>query len=458
MSNRFLNYRPELADTLRLSIPIVIAQLGVILMGVTDNLFVGRLLGAVPLGAAGLSNSLSFLMTSIGVGGLSVVAALVSRAKGQGNDADINRLFRAGLKVAVLLSVVLGGLSALMAFNFSLFGQSAEVTRMARDFMLILSVSILPLLIFVAARQLCDGLRYPRVAMAITLSALAINALFNYILITGVGPFPALGVHGSALATLMSRVYMASAMLTYIYRSGIFRPYLVAAYRTLPTGEDVKKILTLGLPGGLTFFFEVATFSLAQVMVGWLGEVQLAAHQIALNMASTTYMMATGISSAAAIRVGTSVGRGSQEGVRRAGVAAFILSALFMGCCAILFLTANDWLVSLYIRNNPAVSTMAASLLIMAGFFQLSDGIQVVGIGTLRGLSDVNIPTWITLFSYWVVALPMSYVFAFTLQLNVAGIWIGLLVGLSLAAILLTTRFFQLSRRLSKATVQKESI
>ena len=459
MSNRFLNYRPELADTLRLSIPIVIAQLGVILMGVTDNLFVGRLLGAVPLGAAGLSNSLSFLMTSIGVGGLSVVAALVSRAKGQGSDADIHRLFRAGLKVAVLLSIVLGGLSALMALNFSLFGQSEEVTRMARDFMLILSVSILPLLIFVAARQLCDGLRYPRVAMAITLSALAINALFNYILITGVGPFPALGVHGSALATLLSRVYMAAAMLAYIYRSGIFRPYLMAAYSALPTGEEVKKILTLGLPGGLTFFFEVATFSLAQVMVGWLGEVQLAAHQIALNMASTTYMMATGISAAAAIRVGTAVGRGSQEGVRRAGVAAFILSALFMGCCAILFLTANDWLVSLYIRNNPAVSTMAASLLIMAGFFQLSDGIQVVGIGTLRGLSDVNIPTWITLFSYWVVALPMSYIFAFTFKLNVAGIWIGLLVGLSLAALLLTTRFFQLSRRLSaNITVQKESI
>ena len=453
MRNHFLNFRPELIDTLRLSIPIIIAQLGVILMGVTDNLFVGRLLGAVPLGAAGLSNSLSFLMTSIGVGGLSVVAALVSRARGESNDSDINKLFRAGLKVAVLLSLVLGSLSAVMAFNFDLFGQSIEVTRMARDFMLILSVSILPLLIFVAARQLCDGLRYPRVAMAITLSALVVNATFNYILITGVGLFPGFGVQGSALATLLSRIFMAIAMLTYVYRSGIFKPYLAAEFSVLPTMAELKKILQLGLPGGLTFFFEVATFSLAQVMVGWLGEVQLAAHQIALNMASTTYMMATGISSAAAIRVGASVGRGSLEGVRRAGVAAFILSAIFMGCCALLFLTANEWLVSLYIRNNPAVSTMAASLLIMAGFFQLSDGIQVVGIGTLRGLADVNVPTWITLFAYWVIALPMSYVFAFTLNLDVTGVWIGLLVGLSLAAILLTTRFFQLSRRLPAGSI-----
>ena len=437
-----MKYRPELADTLRLSIPIVIAQLGVILMGVTDNLFVGRLLGAVPLGAAGLSNSLSFLMTSIGVGGLSVVAALVSQAKGRNNEAGINQLFRAGLKVAVLLSLVLGGLSVIMAFNFGIFGQSAEVTRLARDFMLLLSASILPLLIFVAARQLCDGLRYPRVAMGITMSALILNALFNYVLITGAGPFPELGLQGSALATLLSRIYMAIAMLTYIYRSRLFKPYLQRAYARLPTNDEVKTILRLGLPGGMTFFFEVATFSLAQVMVGWLGEVQLAAHQITLNMASTTYMMATGISSAAAIRVGTAVGQGNTIGVRQAGIAAFILSAILMGTFAVLFLTANDWLVSLYIRDNPAVSTMAASLLIMAGIFQLSDGIQVVGIGSLRGLADVNVPTWITLFAYWVVALPMSYVFAFTFGLNVVGIWIGLLAGLTLAAILLTGSLF----------------
>ena len=152
MQKKWVTYRPELADTVRLSIPIVIAQLGVILMGVTDNLFVGRLLGAVPLGAAGLSNSLSFLLTSIGVGGLSVVAALVSQAKGRNEDADINKLFRAGLRVAVLLGVILGGLSVLMAFFFDVFGQSAEVTRLARNFMLVLSASILPLLVFVGAR------------------------------------------------------------------------------------------------------------------------------------------------------------------------------------------------------------------------------------------------------------------------------------------------------------------
>lgn len=449
-SNRLLsNFRAELTDTLRLSVPIIIAQLGVILMGVTDNLFVGRLLGATPLGAAGLANSLSFLIASIGVGGLSVVAALVSKASSQDDSAAINRLLRAGLRVGVLLSFVLGSASVLLAFNFSVFNQSQEVTQLARDFMFILSFSLLPMLVFVAARQLCDGLRYPRVAMIITLSALLVNALFNYFLILGVGPFPALGLMGSAVSTLLSRVFMMSAMLLYIYRAERFKTYLKPKFRLLSTTSDVWQILRLGIPGGLTFFFEVATFSLAVVIVGWLGEDRLAAHQIALNMASVTYMMATGISTAAAIRVSTAVGQGSREGVWRAGIAAFALSAGFMSLMALLFLTANDWLVTLYIRDNPAVMQIAASLVIIAGFFQLSDGIQVVALGGLRGLSDVNVPTLISLFAYWVVALPLSYVLGFPLKMDAIGIWIGLLTGLTLAAVLLTWRFFRRVKRVN---------
>ncbi|GAA4461282.1 MATE family efflux transporter [Nibrella saemangeumensis] len=450
-------YRSDLTDTLRLSIPIVIAQLGVVLMGVTDNLFVGRLLGAVPLGAAGLAVSLTFLVSSIGVGGLAVVAALVSQARGRGKDADINRLYRAGIYVAVLLSVVLGLVSAIVAYFFDIFGQTPEVTRLARNFMLILSVSNIPLFLFVAARQLCDGLAYPRVAMMITLSALAVNAILNYWLITGWGPFPELGLYGSALATLLSRIYMAVAILIYIRRAAIFRTYFQPAYRQLPVLTFVREILRLGLPGGLTFFFEVATFSLAAVIIGWLGEDRLAAHQIAINLASTTYMMASGISAAASIRVGAALGQGGQGQVYRAGLAAFVLSTVFMTLCAVIFLTANDWLVSLYIRDNTEVSTVAASLVILAGIFQLSDGVQVVGIGTLRGLSDVNVPTIITLFAYWVVGLPVGYALAFWLKLDATGVWIGLLAGLTVAAILLTTRFFRLVRRLRPTVIDNET-
>ena len=446
-------YRPEFADTFRLSVPIIIAQLGVVLMGVTDNLFVGRLLGAVPLGAAGLATSLSFLMSSVGVGGLSVVAALVAQATSQGDAPLINRLFRAGLWASVLMSVVLGGLSVILAFYFDLFGQSPDVTRLARDFMLILSASVLPLLVFVATRQLCDGLRQPRVAMLITLSALLLNALFNYVFITGVGPFPAWGLMGSAAATLLSRIYMAVAMLTYVYWQPSFKPYLLAEFAKRPVRTEINQILRLGIPGGLTFFFEVATFSLAVVIVGWLGDDRLAAHQIAINMASVTYMMATGISSAAAIRVGAAIGFNNVDGALRAGIAAFALSLSLMTLAAVLFLTANDWLVSLYIRDSPDVMRIAASLVIIAGFFQLSDGVQVVALGSLRGMADVNVPTLMSLVSYWVIALPLSYVLAFPLGLDAIGVWIGLFTGLTVAAALLTTRFFRRIRRLRQAAV-----
>ncbi len=440
----FNKYRFDLADTIRLSIPIIIAQLGVILMGVTDNLFVGRLLGAVSLGAAGLANSLSFLVLSIGIGSLSVVAAQVSQANARGDVGTVNQFFRAGLQVAVLLGLITCFVSVVLALNFGWFGQSPAVTRLSRDFMLILTLSILPLLAFIAARQLGDGLRFPRVAMAITLVALALNAGFNYVLILGVGPFPAMGLMGSATATLLSRLFMAGAVLVYTYRADIFKPYFQAAFAKLPTRQYVLDILRLGLPGGLTFMFEIALFSLAAIMIGWLGENELAAHQIAINLASTTYMAATGISTTAAIRVGAAIGRQNQTEAQRAGVAAFMLVTAVMAVFALVFFTANHWLVELYIRDNTDVANMAASLVIMGGFFQLSDGVQVVAIGSLRGLSDVNVPTWITLFSYWVVAIPLSYLLGFTAHLGVIGVWIGLLAGLTVAAILLTIRFFRL--------------
>lgn len=455
-SIRTVAFRAELADTLRLSIPIIIAQLGVVLMGVTDNLFVGRLLGGTALGAAGLANSLSFLVSSIGVGSLTVVAALVSQARGRDDAVAVNRLYRAGLRVAFLLSAASVLASVGLAFNFGLMGQTPQVARLAEPFMLILSASIVPLLLFIGIRQLCDGLAQPRVAMAITLSALVANALFNYVLIRGIGPFPALGLNGSATATLLSRLYMALAIWLYVRRATVFKPYFSVVERG-PLGESVRNILRLGLPGGLTFFFEVATFSIAAVMVGWLGADQLAAHQIAINMASTTYMMATGISAAAAIRIGVAMGQGNQELVFRAGMAAFALSVGLMGAAGLLLLTVPDWLVGLYIDplREPVVYAMAAPLVIIAGIFQLSDGIQVVAVGALRGLSDVNVPTIITLFAYWVVSLPLCYVLGFWLKLGTVGVWIGLLLGLTVAAVLLTIRFFRLSRRADRVTTDQ---
>ena len=441
-------YRREIIETIRLSLPIVIAQLGVILMGVTDNILVGRFLGATALGAAGLANSQAFLVSSIAVGGLGVVSSLISQAKGQQNDVEIGRIFRAGLYVAVLMGVVLGLISLLLAFRFEWFGQTPEITELSRPFMYILSASNIPLFLFVATRQLSDGLSFPRVAMFITVSALIINALFNYLLINGIWIFPKLGLNGSATATLIARSYMALAISIYVWRSANFKKYL-----RLSQGQNLRdlipKILGLATTTGFQFFFEIAAFSLAVVMIGWLGENQLAAHQIAINLASTTYMMATGIASAGAIRVGRAFGQQNKTAVFRAGTSAFLLVIAFMGFCCLFFLTANDFLVTLYLKDNLPVMQIAAALVIIAGFFQLSDGIQVVALGALRGLNDINTPTFITLIAYWVIALPLSYVLAFTLKMDVTGIWIALSAGLTFSAIFLTFRFYRLLKKLN---------
>ncbi len=443
----FPQYRTEIKETLRLSAPIVIAQLGVILMAVTDNLMVGRFLGATALGAAGIANSTSFLITSIGFGGLPVLASLISQAKGNKDDAEISRLFHAGLRVAIILSLFLGIIVVILAFNFELFGQTSEITKLAKPFIFILCGSSFPMFLFIASRQLCDGLSYPKVAMTITVTALIINTLLNYCLINGLAFFPKMGLNGSAMATLLARFYMAGAILFYLYRSKRFKPYSRRKSKESMNGL-VLKIIKLAIPTGFQFFFEIAAFSLAIVMVGWLGEVQLAAHQIAINLASTTYMMATGIAAAGAIRVGRAFGAHNQKGVLKAGTAAFICVVAFMGACCILFLTANHFLVGLYLTDSQKVIDLATTLLIIAAFFQLTDGIQATGLGALRGISDVNVPTIITLFAYWGIALPFSYLLGFTFKMDAVGVWIALSAGLATSAVLLTWRFYRLAKRL----------
>jgi MATE family multidrug resistance protein len=444
MQSYFRLYRQDIFQTIRLAIPIIVAQLGVVLMGVTDTIMVGRMLGAAYLGPAGLSNSITFLIGSIGVGGLSIVSALVSRAKGEGDFKEISRLFRSGVVVGLILSSILSLINLLVIWKFEIFGQTEFITSISKPYMLILTLSNFPLMLFIAMRQLCDGLSNPKVPMKITISALLLNGIINYLLIKKVG------FYGAAIGTLISRIYMFSAIIVFLKYDSFFKPYIRNLHDSISLKPRITKILKLGVPGGFQFFFEIAAFALAVIMVGWLGEAQLAAHEVAINLASVTYMMATGIAAACSIRVGAALGRNDIQGIFRAGTTAFAVVAIFMGVCCLLFLMANELLVGLYVQDNREVALIAAGLVVIAGFFQLSDGIQVVGLGALRGIADVNVPTLITLFAYWVLALPLSYVLAFHFDMNVTGVWIGLLTGLSVSAILLTTRFYSKMKRFRK--------
>jgi multidrug resistance protein, MATE family len=308
----------------------------------------------------------------------------------------------------------------------------------------LMSVSMIPLLLFVALRQLSDGLGRTKMAMVITISAVFLNILLNYFLINGIGFFPRLELIGSGIATSISRIYMATALWILIHREPEFKAY------TLKTTENflpsIKKIIKIGIPAGLQGFFEVGVFSMAVVIIGWYGKYQQAAHMIAINMCSVTYMMVTGIASAGGIRVGHFWGLKDRKQMVVAGNTALGISGSFMALCATIFFVFPQFLIGLY-TSDANVVPAATILLLIGGIFQLSDGLQATALGILRGIADVNFPTLITLFAYWVVGLPIGYFLGNYYDLKAAGVWIGLTAGLTASAILLCWRFFKMVRK-----------
>jgi MATE family multidrug resistance protein len=440
-------FKTEINKTIKVAVPIMIAQLGVILMGVTDNVVVGRLLGKTALGAAGIANSIAFLMASLAIGGLSVVAPLVSKAKAERNISEINRLYRAAVKVSLIFGLVLGIIGFITVEFFEIFQQPSEITALAPQFLLIMILSNIPLFLFHAGKQLSDGLSNTSVAMYMTILGLVLNLVFNLLLINGNLGFPRLGLNGSAVSTLITRTLMAIVIFWYLHRSKNYQKYFQEKYKSLKINDLVSLIFKIGIPSGLQFFFEIAAFSLAVVMMGWLGTDRLAAHQVAINIGAVTYMMASGIGYAGAIRVGEGRGLSSVSKIKLSGNVALVLVILFMTAMMTIIIVFDKPLVEFYIIDNE-VLTIALKLLVICAFFQLSDGVQVVALGVLRGISDVNIPTWITMFAYWGIALPLGYYLGFSMKMDAIGIWIGLLAGLTVSAVLNTIRFYYLLRKM----------
>ena len=313
--------------------------------------------------------------------------------------------------------------------------------------MKIIGLSSIPLMLFQSYKQFIEGLSVMRPAMVITLLANIINALANWVLIFGKFGFPALALNGAGWATFSSRVFMAIVMMGFVMNKEFFKQFDVSFHFKSINWKVIKKILSLGLPSGFQYFFEVGAFSFAVVMVGWLGPKPQAAHQIAINLASISFMAVLGISVAGSIRVGIAVGQRDIQETRRAGFTASFLGASVMLFSGLIFIFFRNFLPSLYINDENVIS-IASSLLVIAALFQLSDGLQAVGIGILRGLMDVKIPTAITFIAYWVVGLPVGYLLGFTFNLGVQGVWIGLLSGLTTSAILLTLRFNSRSKHI----------
>lgn len=452
---KLYQYTKEFRYNLSLSFPVILGLLGHTIVQLVDNIMVGQL-GTTELAAVSLGNSFVFIAMSLGIGFSTALTPLVAKADGEKDRTMAQRVLSHGVVLCTILGVSLFLLvfsARKLMYNM---GQPPEVVSLAFPYLKWVAASLIPLIIFQAYKQFTDGLSRTRPAMYATVFSNLVNISLNYLLIFGYGGFPAMGVEGAAIGTMIARSTAVVFILFYIQFHAMFEGYsLKIGWKNLRLGL-FKKILSLGLPSALQMFFEVAFFTMAIWMSGILGKNAQAANQIALNLSAMTFMFAMGLGVVAMIRVGNQLGMKAYTDLRRIAISLFLLIGLFDVVFCAIYLNFNEYLPWIYLEyhgdNTPPdtleVVAIAASLLLVSGFFQITDGLQAVILGALRGIQDVNIPTALTFISYMVVGLPVSYYLGLHTELKAMGIWIGLLTGLSCSALLLFLRFNQQTKKL----------
>ena len=449
MQHPFKKYFPLYKSNFLLAYPVVISQLGHMFTAVLDSVMVGHL-GIVPLAACALGNSVFAICLVIGIGISQGITPLVAQENGKNNKKLCGQYLEQGVFISLITGIILFGLLLVIAQKISLLNQPIAVALAAKDFLILLAASIIPLMIFQSFRQFAEGLGYTKQAMFISISGNLSNILFNFIFIYGWFGISPMGLVGAGLGTLLARMLMAICMGFYVIKSSLFHPYLSNFKIHLPDWQKIKKILQLGFPIAMQYFFEVGAFSGAAIMIGWIGAKELAAHQIAINLAALTYMGASGIGVAATIKAGNALGKKDFAELKLSAISSFHLVIIYMCITATVFITCNRLLPYIYIKDQGVI-LIAGQLLIMAAFFQISDGVQVVGAGILRGLSDVKIPTIITLIAYWVIGLPLGYVLGFNYHMGPIGVWISLSLALTAAAIALFLRAMSRIKKISNS-------
>ncbi|ESU24128.1 multidrug resistance protein norM (Na(+)/drug antiporter) [Flavobacterium saliperosum S13] len=448
-------YTKEFSYNLKLAYPIILGMLGHTLVGIVDNIMVGKL-GPTELAAASLANSFVFIAMSIGIGFSTAITPLVAEADGEKNVDKERTIFHHGLILCTFLGVFL-----FLAIYFSkplivYMGQPEAVVEMAKPFLDIVAFSLIPLIIFQGYKQFADGKSETKVAMWANLLCNVVHILLNIVLIYGLWFFPKLGMLGAAYGTVISRFVMLIFIHFSLKHKERFQTYFEQfSFKELQK-DIVNKIVNLGLPSSMQMFFEVALFTGAVWLSGVIGTTSQAANQIALSLATFTFMFVSGFGVAGMVRVGNFKGSQDFIGLRIVARSIFLLAISIQVVFALIFVVFHQYLPELFmnaenlsqLKDNTEVISIASQLIIIAAIFQISDGVQVVVLGALRGLQDVKIPMYITFISYWIIGFPISIYLGLYTDLKAVGIWIGLLAGLTAAAIFLYLRFNHLTRQL----------
>lgn len=449
------NYTKEFKYNWQLAAPVMLGMLGHTFVSFIDNIMVGQL-GTAELAAVSLGNSFMFVAMSIGIGFSTAITPLIAEADGEGNFDKGKSSFKHGLFLCTIVGVAVYLMVIACKPLMYYMKQPQEVVELAIPYLNFVAISLIPLVIFQAFKQFSDGLSMTKYPMYATLLANVLNVFFNYVFIFGKLGFPEYGVVGAAYGTLISRVVMVLFLWWLLKNRAKSRNYLENIKIFALDKLMLKKLINLGAPSAMQMFFEIAIFTAAIWLSGLLGKNPQAANQIAINLASMTFMIAMGLSVAGMIRVGNQKGLKKYIELRRIAFSIFLLATLFAVVFCIMFFALHEHLPKLYLdlddatnlADNTEVVKIASSLLFLAAIFQLSDSLQVVILGALRGLQDVKIPTIITFISYWVIGFPISYFLGKEEAYGSFGIWLGLLAGLTSAAILLYIRFDYLTKKL----------
>ncbi len=451
----FSVYTKEFRYNLQLAYPVILGMLGHTLMGIVDKLMVGQL-GSASLAAVSLGNSFIFIAISIGIGFSTAITPLVAEADSAGNRKDVRSIFHHGLILCTILGILLFAGVYFSKPLMSLMGQPKEVITLAVPYLDWVALSMIPTVIYQAYKQFADGLSLTKYSMYAIVAANILNIPLNYTLIYGLGFIPAFGVVGAALGTVISRFFM----LFFMHWLMTNRPQLNEYFEGFSFGNlnrlMVKKISSIGFPSAMQMLFEISLFTSAIWLSGILGTVNQAANEIALSLATITFMFAMGLSVTAMIRVSNQKGLQDYNKLIIVARSIFLLAIIIETVFAIFFVAFHQILPHIFLNlddpmqrlENIQVVAIAAKLLLVAAVFQISDGIQVVVLGALRGLQDVKIPMYITFAAYWLIGFPIMYYLGIYTGLEAIGIWIGLLAGLTAAGLFLYIRFHRLTHKL----------
>jgi MATE family multidrug resistance protein len=429
----------HIRETASIAWPVIMGQLGHMVIGTADTIMIGGM-GSRELSAASIANGIFFLVAVVGIGVAVVISPLTAQVLGAGKGREALSLrLHQGLIVAIFISIVsilllFGGIAAIPHLR-----QQPETVPLAQSYLMILTASLPSMMIYLAFKHFLDGFESTRPGMVVMAVMVLANVGLNWLLIHGHWGMPKLGLDGAGYATLISRVLGMFLIGFYVAFSKPFGQYFQMSQLFKPNWKEIKEILGIGLPSGFQYFFEVGSFSGAVLLAGYISKEAQSAHQIAIQIASVTYMFYMGIASAVSIRVGNALGRRDFPAIKLATKAAIICGLACVVVFVSLMVGLHKVLPQLYIQE-PDVILMASAMLFIAAVFQFFDGMQAIIMGVLRGISDVNVPLGITFIAYWLIGLPCAWVFSLVLDWGTQGIWYGLTLGLAFSALMLALR------------------